>query len=127
MDSMDALEKGIGLRAFANKDPLIEFQREGTDMYNDMVSHIRSSVATILAKCNISEEVTFTQRAEETSTNERSAAEGESKGKRRVNVKRQPEKAEKVETYVRSQPKIGPNDPCPCGSGKKYKKCCGQQ
>ncbi len=107
IDNMDQLRKGIGLRAYAQRDPVIEYQDEGYNMYEEMLGNIREDVVKLL----------FSVRIE------------------RQPVREEP-KAQKITTShggdgtIEKKPvvkgaKIGRNDPCPCGSGKKYKKCCG--
>ncbi|MGN1007863.1 MAG: SEC-C metal-binding domain-containing protein, partial [Butyricicoccus sp.] len=107
IDAMTELRNGIGLRAYGQYDPVVEYKREGFDMFDAMIDSIREdTVRTIyLAQVRTREEPKREQVAKET------AASGADDG----SVKKAP---------VRKAKKIGPNDPCPCGSGKKYKKCC---
>ena len=107
IDAMTELRNGIGLRAYGQYDPVVEYKREGFDMFDTMIDAIREdTVRTIyLAQVRTREEPKREQVAKET------AALGADDG----SVKKEP---------VRRAKKIGPNDPCPCGSGKKYKKCC---
>ena len=107
IDAMTELRNGIGLRAYGQYDPVVEYKREGFDMFDAMIDAIREdTVRTIyLAQVRTREEPKREQVAKET------AALGADDG----SVKKEP---------VRRAKKIGPNDPCPCGSGKKYKKCC---
>ena len=107
IDAMTELRNGIGLRAYGQYDPVVEYKREGFDMFDAMIDAIREdTVRTIyLAQVRTREEPKREQVAKET------AASGADDG----SVKKEP---------VRRAKKIGPNDPCPCGSGKKYKKCC---
>ncbi len=107
IDAMTELRNGIGLRAFGQHDPVVEYKREGFDMFDAMIDSIREDTVRMiyLAQVIRQEKPKREQVAKETS------AAGASDG----TVTKQP---------VRARKKIGPNDPCPCGSGKKYKKCC---
>ncbi|MCQ2420628.1 MAG: preprotein translocase subunit SecA [Clostridia bacterium] len=106
IDAMDDLRQGIRLRAYAQTDPVVEYKREGFDMFEAMNDAIKEEIVrrVFLVRLKTDEEVKRERVAKETST-------GGTDG----TVKRQP---------VVKKVKIGPNDPCPCGSGKKYKKCC---
>ena len=110
IDAMDELKQGIGLRAYAQHDPVVEYKNEGYEMFRAMVTAIREETVRrlFLIKLAPTQSVQRERVAKETGTG---AA---------VNtvVKKQP---------VKKQQKIGPNDPCPCGSGQKYKKCCMQK
>jgi len=107
IDAMDQLKYGISLRAYGQKDPVIEYKREGFEMFEEMIRNIQQDTVKILFR--IKKENVVVQRQQV--ARETSAVHGESQ---RV---RQPAK--------RETSKVGRNDPCPCGSGKKYKKCCG--
>ena len=105
IDAMNDLKQGIGLRAYGQHDPVIAYREEGTEMFMAMRTAIREETVRRLFTVQLkpAQEVKRVKVAKETSTS------GES------TVKKQP---------VRNSSKVGPNDPCPCGSGKKYKKCC---
>lgn len=107
IDAMTELRNGIGLRAYGQHDPVVEYKREGFDMFEGMVDAIREDTVRMifLAQVRTKEEPKREQVAKET------VASGASDG----SVKNAP---------VRIGKKVGMNDPCPCGSGKKYKKCC---
>ena len=107
IDAMTELRNGIGLRAYGQHDPVVEYKREGFDMFDAMIDAIREDTVRMifLAQVRTREEPKREQVAKETS------AAGASDG----TTKPEPKRVGK---------KIGPNDPCPCGSGKKYKKCC---
>ena len=107
IDAMTELRNGIGLRAYGQHDPVVENKREGFDMFDAMIDAIREDTVRMifLAQVRTREEPKREQVAKETS------AAGASDG----TTKPEPKRVGK---------KIGPNDPCPCGSGKKYKKCC---
>lgn len=107
IDAMDQLKYGISLRAYGQKDPVVEYKREGFDMFDEMVRSIQQDTVKMLFR--IKKENIVVQRQQV--ARETSATHGETQ---RV---RQPQKRESF--------KVGRNDPCPCGSGKKYKKCCG--
>jgi len=108
IDNMDELRRGIHLRAYGQKDPVVMYRIEGTDMFNQMNQSIREETARLILTVQIrsEEEPKREQVAKPTST----SADG-------TDAKRPVRKTEAE--------KIGRNDPCPCGSGKKYKKCCG--
>ena len=107
IDAMDDLKQGIGLRAYGQHDPVIAYKEEGYEMFQAMITAIREETIRrlFLVELKPTQEVKRQKVAKETS------AAGTPDG----TVKRQP---------VRKEKKAGPNDPCPCGSGKKYKKCC---
>jgi preprotein translocase subunit SecA len=113
--SMDHLKEGIGLRGYAQKDPLKEYQREGFDLFSDLISRIKEESLKRLFHVKV-------QREEEgVEMKERAAAPRPA----RVTLSRGDIKSAGKTTQKREGVKIGRNDPCPCGSGKKYKKCCG--
>ena len=107
IDAMDDLKQGIGLRAYGQHDPVIAYKEEGYEMFQAMITAIREETVRRLfaAQLRPTQEVRRVKVAKETSTS----------GTADKTVKQQP---------VKKTSKIGPNDPCPCGSGKKYKKCC---
>ena len=106
IDAMDDLKQGIGLRAYAQQDPAVAYKREGHEMFQAMIQAIREETVrrVFLARIQTNQELKREKVAKESGT---SASD--------QTVKRQP---------IRKSGKVGPNDPCPCGSGKKYKKCC---
>ena len=109
IDAMDDLKQGIGLRAYGQHDPVIAYKEEGYEMFQAMVNAIREETISRMFRVQLrpAQEVKREKVAKELSTG---AAD------RTIKVK-----------PVRKAEKIGPNDPCPCGSGKKYKKCCMQK
>jgi preprotein translocase subunit SecA len=113
--SMDHLKEGIGLRGYAQKDPLKEYQREGFDLFSDLISRIKEESLKRLFHVKVQRE------AEGAESRERPAAPRPA----RVTLSRGDIKSAGKTTQKREGVKIGRNDPCPCGSGKKYKKCCG--
>ena len=123
IDEMDDLKKGIGLRAYAQKDPVVQYKIEGGEMFEQMISQIKLDVAKVMLHLehpklneNVNQEAKITSTGLDLSsvTN----APGDQMPKRNVQEKQRP--------IVNSGPKVGRNDPCPCGSGKKYKQCCGK-
>ncbi len=104
LDAMDQLREGIGLRAYGQKDPLVEYKFEGYEMFQNMINTIQDEVVRYIFRVNV---VQPQQERPRQVVENRYAEEGA----------RQP---------VRKESKVGRNDPCPCGSGKKYKKCCGR-
>ncbi|MCG0275307.1 MAG: preprotein translocase subunit SecA [Thermosediminibacteraceae bacterium] len=105
IDAMDQLREGIGLRAYGQRDPLVEYKIEGYEMFQEMIRNIQEDTLRYLFRVQLK---TAPQRKEVARNLSYSHGDGE---------KPQP---------VRKGQKIGRNDPCPCGSGKKYKKCCGR-
>ena len=113
--SMDHLKEGIGLRGYAQKDPLKEYQREGFDLFSDLISRIKEESLKRLFHVKVQREEEGAEMKERVAT-PRPA---------RVTLSRGDIKSAGKTTQKRQGVKIGRNDPCPCGSGKKYKKCCG--
>ena len=109
IDAMDQLRDGIGLRAYGNKNPITEYQIEGYDMFDEMVHFIREDTVRRMyqARINIPQQRKEVAEPKETNLEQAKTAGGPS-GPKRV------------------QKQVGRNDPCPCGSGKKYKNCCGR-
>jgi preprotein translocase subunit SecA len=135
--ALDHLKEGIGLRGYAQKDPLIEYKREGYEIFADMIDRVNRETVELLMK--------FTVRAQDprrrpviVSANEQTEdAQGMAMRRGGQNLMQQQPAVDEMGTntsesdlrprpVVRQQPKVGRNDPCPCGSGKKYKKCCGR-
>lgn len=108
IDDMERLKQGIGLRAYAQRDPIIEYKEEGYTMYEAMLQAITEDVIRLIYHVRIENNMQREQVAKPTA-----ASGGSDDG----SVKKQP---------VRKGVKVGRNDPCPCGSGLKYKKCCGK-
>ncbi|MDP2928809.1 MAG: preprotein translocase subunit SecA [Candidatus Omnitrophota bacterium] len=133
--AMDSLREGIGLRAYGQRDPLIEYQHEGYDMFSDMIDRIKEETLEYLYKVKAVEEKekatgVFDISHQNLVHEEKSQFQGvKANSSEDLSVGlRENRSAEqgRVETYKREEPKVGRNDPCPCGSGKKYKKCCGK-
>ena len=108
IDAMDDLKQGIGLRAYAQQDPVVAFRMESYDMFDEMTATIRENTVRMM--------LTIMPRRREDVERKAVAKVTATSSGGDDTVKKEP---------VRKGQKIGPNDPCPCGSGKKYKKCCG--
>jgi preprotein translocase subunit SecA len=140
--NMDRLKDGIGLRGYAQKDPLREYQREGFEMFEEMVARVRAESLSKVVNFHIDtkkpdEQAPAEQAPAVAASAEAAAAEVTGtyepppKPKRRsgnytYSHGSEPVESERPQPYTRSSPKIGRNDPCPCGSGKKYKYCHGK-
>ena len=107
IDDMDQLRQGIGLQAYGQKDPLVEYKMNGFDMFDDMTSNIQEDTVRLLFHVRVEQKAEREQVAKVTGTNKDASAPAT------------PKKRESAKIY--------PNDPCPCGSGKKYKQCCGRK
>ncbi len=105
IDDMDQLRQGIGLQAYGQREPVVEYRRQGYDMFTEMTESIREETVKMLMHVRIEQKVEREQVAEVTGTNKDDSASG---------------------PVVRKSEKISRNAPCPCGSGKKYKYCCGR-
>ncbi|MCX5678343.1 MAG: preprotein translocase subunit SecA [Candidatus Omnitrophica bacterium] len=131
--AMDALREGIGLRAYGQRDPLIEYQHEGYNMFMDMINRIKEEVVEYLFKVKAVKETKkessvfdFSKQQlmhEEKTQFADSLAQADPEAA--ANYSGQLPEQHTV-PFKREEPKVGRNDPCPCGSGKKYKKCCGR-
>ena len=118
IDSMDELKDGIGLRAYGQQDPVVKYRIEGMDMFDEMILDIKHDVVQLLMNLRKNEEVKREEAAKITGValqNLKNLDADQSKVQTQVN-----------KTVVNQGPKVGRNDPCPCGSGKKYKNCCGK-
>ena len=107
IDDMEQLRQGIGLQAYGQRDPVVEYKMNAYDMFNSMIESIQEDTIRLLYHVRIEQKVEREQVAQATSTNKEE--EGPKKPKQREAAK------------------VYPNDPCPCGSGKKYKQCCGRK
>ena len=117
IDAMDELKDGIGLRAYGQQDPVVKYRIEGMDMFEEMVLDIKHDVVKILMNLRKQEDVKREEAAKITGA-----------ALQAINSLDNGEqiKSEVNKTVVNEGPKVGRNDPCPCGSGKKYKNCCGK-
>ncbi|MCD4755456.1 MAG: preprotein translocase subunit SecA [Deltaproteobacteria bacterium] len=113
--NMDHLREGIGLRGYGQKDPLQEYRREGYDMFMAMIQRFREESISLLLRIRPMRE----RETEELETRRRKQQQSMSYGRG--------DGDDKPKTVKRKGQKVGRNDPCPCGSGKKYKKCCGKK
>ena len=126
IDNMDELKNGIGLRAYGQKDPVVQYRFEGGEMFDEMIAQIKLEVAKIMLHVvKTSTPIKRTSTANITNAGLDSSAISEMNIEGENNVPKT-NKTEKPQPIVNSGPKIGRNDPCPCGSGKKYKNCCGK-
>ena len=107
IDDMDQLRQGIGLQAYGQRDPLVEYKMAGFDMFDEMIAGIQEDTIRLLYHVQVEQKVEREQVAKVTGTNKDESA------------TKAPKKREHAKVY--------PNDPCPCGSGKKYKQCCGRK
>ena len=117
IDSMDELKNGIGLRAYGQQDPVVKYRMEGMDMFEEMTANIKVDVVKILMNIRKQGEV----RRQETAKITNAALQAINSVDNGKTIE-----AKENRTVVNEGPKIGRNDPCPCGSGKKYKNCCGK-
>ena len=119
IDSMDELKNGIGLRAYGQQDPVVKYRMEGMDMFDEMIANIKVDVVKILM--NIRKQNENAQRHETAKiTGAALEAINSIDGGKKIST------PEYSQTIVNDGPKVGRNDPCPCGSNKKYKNCCGR-
>ena len=121
IDNMDELKKGIGLQGYGQKDPVVQYRLEGTDMFDAMIEDIRMDVAKILLNIRKKE-----GQIERTETTKVTGAGLEDTAINLVDGNISQKEGGMNKTVVNEGPKVGRNDPCPCGSGKKYKNCCGK-
>ena len=105
IDDMDQLRQGIGLQAYAQKNPLVEYKMSGYDMFDAMTDNIKEDTVRLLLHVKVEQKVEREEVAKVTGTNKDDSAKT---------------------PVVKKEVKVYPNDPCPCGSGKKYKQCCGR-
>ena len=107
IDDMEQLRQGIGLQAYGQRDPLVEYKMSGYDMFDEMTQNIKEETVRLLLHIKVEQKVEREQVAKETGTNKDDS------------LAKTPAKRSNVKVY--------PNAPCPCGSGKKYKQCCGRK
>ncbi len=122
IDNMDELKNGVGLRAYGQKDPIVVYREEGSIMFDQMILDIKFDVVKLLMHASKRDEGQSrkeTVKITDAKLQEQSAIE-------LVDGKLSPKEGGIDKTIVNEEPKIGRNDPCPCGSGKKYKNCCGK-
>ncbi len=107
IDDMDQLRQGVGLQAYGQRDPLVEYKLSGYEMFDEMTQNIREETVRLLFHVRVEQKVEREQVAKVTGTNKDDS------------LAKAPVKREVAKVY--------PNDPCPCGSGKKFKQCCGRK
>ena len=107
IDDMDQLRQGIGLQAFGQRNPVVEYKLSGFEMFNDMIENVQQETVQVLFHVKVEQKVEREEVAKVTGTNKDDSA------------KKAPKRRDSIKVY--------PNDPCPCGSGKKYKNCCGRK
>ena len=107
IDDMEQLRQGVGLQAYGQRDPLVEYKMSGYEMFDEMTQNIREETVRLLFHIKIEQKVEREQQAQITGTNKDDS------------LQKGPVKRENAKVY--------PNDPCPCGSGRKYKNCCGRK
>jgi preprotein translocase subunit SecA len=124
---MDHLRQGIGLRSYAQKNPKQEYKREAFEMFGTMLEEVKHDIISLLARVRIQSEEELAEMAAQRRRAEamqfkhaKAAALGSG------DAQQAGEGAEPISTFVRSSRKVGRNEPCPCGSGKKYKQCHGK-
>lgn len=126
LDNMDELRQGIGLRAVGQKDPLTEYKFESFDMFNELTSSIREDIVETAFKVEVEERENMPKKQinqqQLNYSSPQAALEGKSKGSDKSNAG----DGSVGQATVVKEEEPGRNDPCPCGSGKKYKKCCGR-
>ena len=108
IDDMDELRRGIGLRAYGQQQPVVAYRVQGSDLFDEMSTNIREDTVKQMLTVVIKSKEETERKQTAKITSESGSSDGSEKGR-----------------TVRKGKKVGPNDPCPCGSGKKYKKCCG--
>ena len=104
---MDQLRQGVGLQAYGQRDPLVEYKLSGYEMFDEMTQNIREETIRVLCHVRVEQKVEREQVAKVTGTNKDDSL--------------------AAAPVKRGNDKVYPNDPCPCGSGKKYKQCCGRK
>ena len=119
IDNMDELRKGIGLQGWGQKDPVVQYRIVGTEMFDEMIEAIKVDVVKLLMNLRQQKDLRRSETAKITKAALQSinSVDGGQSAVENPEVNR---------TVVREEPKVGRNDPCPCGSGKKYKNCCGK-
>ena len=138
--AMDTLREGIGYQAYGQKDPLVEYKREGFNMFYEMIESIEEEIVEYVLKVQVGDETIHMKEVFDASSQHLSHE--QAKDMRHLSIQQakdsqrqmpqqqetyanQPDEEIPSEPYRREGKKIGRNEPCPCGSGKKYKKCCG--
>ena len=123
--AMDYLRQGIGLRGYAQKNPKQEYKQEAFMMFSEMLDQVKHDTISMLARIRIQNEQDI-QRMEEQRRAEQSMDFNKSESSSIFEKSNNNAKKNNNSPFIRSGKKVGRNDPCPCGSGKKYKHCCGK-
>ena len=130
LQTMDHLRQGIHLRGYAQKNPKQEYKRESFHLFQDLLDNIKRDVIRILSHVQVQQpedvEAMEQQRREQAERQQMDFTHDQSSAMREEGAEGQPEDEQQPETFVRENRKVGRNEPCPCGSGKKYKQCCGK-
>ncbi|MFA5156651.1 MAG: preprotein translocase subunit SecA [Candidatus Omnitrophota bacterium] len=124
--AMDSLREGIGLRAYGQRDPLVEYKREAFDMFSQMIAAIEDEAIEAIFKLQPAKHERFRGVFSQVSQNLVHPEAIKFQAPQQQEAGPAPEEKHKPNIPQQSHPKVGRNDPCPCGSGKKYKKCCGK-
>ena len=124
LENLEALREAVYLRAYGQKNPLLEYKLEGFDIFDKLIEDIRFSIARKIIKVKIQkyDESRVTENRSITAQESHIALGQFAASQRTQTQQASPEKVQ----IKRTQPKVGRNEPCPCGSGKKYKYCCGK-
>ena len=119
IDAMDELKNGIGLQGYGQKDPVVQYRIVGTDMFDEMIEAIKVDVVKLMMNLRQQKDLRRAEQARITNTALQAinSVDGGQSTLENPDIDR---------TVRREEPKVGRNDPCPCGSGKKYKNCCGK-
>lgn len=120
LDETDYLREGIGLRGYGQRDPLIEYKREAFDLFSNLMENVRSSIVRTIFRINLGVPAQESSQKRQ-ALNYKGAQEVEQFGA----AKKSNESSMEKPSPIINKDKVGRNDPCPCGSGKKYKRCCG--
>ncbi|HPF38797.1 MAG TPA: SEC-C metal-binding domain-containing protein [Phycisphaerae bacterium] len=128
MYAVDLLKESIGLRGYAEQDPKIAYKKEASEMFNEMLNGIEDKVTGIIFRARLSgdEQMRARMNAQRARHDEATNAGFSGASRDRDAAMKAQNQESKPEQIVREQPKVGRNAPCPCGSGKKYKQCCGK-
>ncbi len=126
LDNMQYLREGIGLRGYGQRDPLVEYKQESFRMFEQLLNSIEEEATSSFFKLEFKQQ-SVTPIREEKSETEKALARAEYSKPEEPSGFSGGEEKSKTGQQIKSFPKVGRNDPCPCGSGKKYKKCCGKK
>ena len=136
LHAMDQLRTGVGMRSYAQVDPKLEYKREGFRMFTDMLHQFKEDTSAVISRIRI-EKVDESRQQEQLASTWSGRSEGVTADSARQQFESHSQQMDQgvsgsqktatVETIRNEQPKVGRNSPCPCGSGKKFKKCCGKQ